>query len=285
MKDRLFVLLQYIVPQHLVSRLLGILAESRLPLIKNPLIKLFAKQFQVNMQEAEREELADYVNFNDFFTRSLKAGARQIDDNPQHLACPVDGAVSQIGDIKAGQILQAKGQDFNVDTLLGGTPAWSAPFQDGQFSTIYLSPKDYHRIHMPCDGKLTRMIHVPGQLFSVNQATAENVPSLFARNERLIAIFDTEFGPMAMVLVGAMIVASIETTWAGLICPSGRQVNTWEYGEQDDIVLRKGEEMGRFKLGSTVILCLPRNTCEWNSELQAGVTTRMGQMMASLAAS
>jgi phosphatidylserine decarboxylase len=195
----------------------------------------------------------------------------------------VDGAISQIGDIKSGQILQAKGQDFSVTTLLGGQPAWSAPFQDGQFTTIYLSPKDYHRIHMPCDGKLVRMIHVPGQLFSVNQATAENVPGLFARNERLVAIFETEFGPMAMVLVGAMIVASIETTWAGLICPPGRQINTWEYVEQGAIYLRKGEEMGRFKLGSTVILCLPKNTCEWNSELQPGTSTRMGQMLASTA--
>ena len=282
MKDRLFVLLQYIIPQHLLSRVLGALAESRLPLIKNPLIKLFAKQFKVNMQEAERENFADYMSFNDFFTRSLKADARHIDHDPAHLACPVDGAVSQIGDINTGQIFQAKGQEYSVNALLGGNPAWSAPFEDGQFTTIYLAPKDYHRIHMPCDGKLLRMAHVPGQLFSVNQATATNVPNLFARNERLVAIFETEFGPMAMVLVGAMVVASIETTWSGLVCPTGKQVQTWEYGDQQEISLRKGEEMGRFKLGSTIILCLPKDTCTWNAELQPGVTTRMGQMLAKL---
>ncbi len=280
MKGRLFIRLQYMIPQDVVSRLVGFLAESRLPLIKDPLIKVFAKQFKVNMQEAEREQLADYISFNDFFTRALKADARQIDYHHDHLACPVDGAISQIGDIKDGKVFQAKGQDFDVTTLLGGNSELAAPFTDGQFTTIYLSPKDYHRIHMPCDGKLTSMVHVPGQLFSVNQATAEGVPGLFARNERVVAMFDTEFGPMAMVLVGAMIVASIETPWAGLVCPTGRQVTQWQYTEQQDIALRKGEEMGRFKLGSTVIMCLPKSTCQWNPELQPGVTTRMGQMLA-----
>lgn len=282
MKDRLFILLQYIVPQHLISRLVGFLAESRLPLIKDPLIKLFAKQFKVNMQEAERENLADYVSFNDFFTRALKDDARHIDFHDSHLACPVDGAVSQIGDIKAGKVFQAKGQDFDVTTLLGGNSELAGPFTDGQFTTIYLAPKDYHRIHMPCDGKLTSMVHVPGQLFSVNQATAENVPGLFARNERVVAMFDTEFGPMAMVLIGAMIVASVETPWAGLVCPTGQQVTSWQYTDQGDIIIRKGEEMGRFKLGSTVVMCLPKDTCEWNEELLPGVTTRMGQMLAKL---
>jgi phosphatidylserine decarboxylase len=282
MKDRLFILLQYIVPQHLISRLVGFLAECRLPLIKDPLIKLFAKQFKVNMQEAQREDLADYVNFNDFFTRSLKDDARHIDVNDEHLACPVDGAISQIGDIKAGKVFQAKGQDYDVTTLLGGDSDLAEPFIDGQFTTIYLAPKDYHRIHMPCDGKLTSMVHVPGQLFSVNQATAENVPGLFARNERVVAMFDTEFGPMAMVLVGAMIVASVETPWAGLVCPTGKQVTSWQYSDQGDIIIRKGEEMGRFKLGSTVVMCLPKGTCQWNEELQPGVTTRMGQMLAKL---
>ena len=282
MKDRLFILLQYIVPQHLISRLVGFLAECRLPIIKDPLIKLFAKQFKVNMAEAEREALTDYVNFNDFFTRTLKADARQVDHTYNHLACPVDGAISQIGDIDGGKIFQAKGQDFDLTTLLGGSAELAAPFKDGQFTTIYLSPKDYHRIHMPCDGKLLSMIHVPGQLFSVNQATAEGVPGLFARNERVVCVFETDFGPMAMVLVGAMIVASVETPWAGLVCPTGKQVTAWQYGEQAPIIIRKGEEMGRFKLGSTVVMCLPKGTCEWNPELQPEVTTRMGQMLAKL---
>lgn len=191
------------------------------------------------------------------FTRSLKPGARAIDMNPQHLACPVDGAISQLGQINGENLFQAKGCEFDLTTLLGGNSELANPFIDGNFATIYLAPKDYHRIHMPCDGTLTHMVHVPGQL-SVNQATAAKVPGLFARNERVVAIFDTEFGPMAMVLVGAMIVASVETVWAGLVCPTGKAVSQFNYGSQEPIHLKKGEEMGRFKLGSTVVMCLPK---------------------------
>ncbi|MDC9720957.1 MAG: archaetidylserine decarboxylase [Gammaproteobacteria bacterium] len=282
MGDRLFVLMQYLLPQHLISRVVGILAHSSMPVIKDPFIRTFIKRFKVNMDEAERQHASEYDSFNDFFTRSLKADARAIDQNPKHLACPVDGAISQLGKINGQELFQAKGHQFNLTTLLGGNEELATPFVDGDFATIYLSPKDYHRIHMPCDGTLTHMVHVPGQLFSVNQTTAAQVPGLFARNERVVAIFDTEFGPMAMVLVGAMIVASVETVWAGLVCPKGKAVSHFNYIEKAPIELKKGEEMGRFKLGSTVVMCLPKGVCHWPTELAAGTTTRLGQMFAEM---
>ena len=282
MGDRLFVLIQYLLPQHLISRLVGFLAHSTIPAIKDPFIRTFIKHFKVNMDEAQRQTPSEFESFNDFFTRSLKPGARAIDMNPQHLACPVDGAISQLGQINGENLFQAKGCEFDLTTLLGGNSELANPFIDGNFATIYLAPKDYHRIHMPCDGTLTHMVHVPGQLFSVNLATAAKVPGLFARNERVVAIFDTEFGPMAMVLVGAMIVASVETVWAGLVCPTGKAVSQFNYGSQEPIHLKKGEEMGRFKLGSTVVMCLPKGASQWPTELSAGTTTRLGQMFALL---
>lgn len=282
MGDRLFVLMQYLLPQHLISRLVGVLAHSSIPAIKDPFIRTFIKHFKVNMDEAERQHASEFNSFNDFFTRSLKADARLIDHHPKHLACPVDGAISQLGKIEGDQLFQAKGHEFSLTSLLGGNSELASTFIDGDFATIYLAPKDYHRIHMPCDGTLTHMVHVPGQLFSVNQATAAKVPGLFARNERVVAIFDTEFGPMAMVLVGAMIVASIETVWAGLVCPKGKAVSQFNYTNQDPILLKKGEEMGRFKLGSTVVMCLPKGASQWPKELSAGTTTRLGQMLAEL---
>jgi phosphatidylserine decarboxylase len=282
MGDRLFVMLQYLLPQHLISRAAGWLAQSTIPAIKDPFIRTFIKRFKVNMDEADRQHPSEFESFNDFFTRSLKADARAIDQDPAHLACPVDGAISQIGNIKDGDIFQAKGHKFDLATLLGGDKELAAPFVDGKFATIYLAPKDYHRIHMPCDATLTHMIHVPGKLFSVNQATAAMVPGLFARNERVVAIFDTQLGPMAMVLVGAMIVASVETVWAGLVCPKGHAVSHFNYTNQAPIKLKKGEEMGRFKLGSTVVMCLPKDSIDWPKELSAGTTTRLGQMLATL---
>lgn len=282
MGDRLFVLMQYLLPQHLISRLVGVLAHSSIPAIKDPFIRTFIKHFKVNMDEAERQHASEFNSFNDFFTRSLKADARLIDHHPKHLACPVDGAISQLGKIEGDHLFQAKGHEFSLTSLLGGNSELASTFIDGDFATIYLAPKDYHRIHMPCDGTLTHMVHVPGQLFSVNQATAAKVPGLFARNERVVAIFDTEFGPMAMVLVGAMIVASIETVWAGLVCPKGKAVSQFNYTNQDPILLKKGEEMGRFKLGSTVVMCLPKGASQWPKELSAGTTTRLGQMLAEL---
>lgn len=282
MADRLFVLLQYLLPKHLISRLVGLLAHSSMPVIKDPLMRLFIKHFKVNMDEAERQLPSEYDNFNDFFTRSLKPEARPIDQNLKHLACPVDGAISQLGRITGDTIFQAKGHQYSLTSLLGGNDALATPFIDGDFATIYLAPKDYHRIHMPCDGTLTHMMHVPGELFSVNQTTADQVPGLFARNERVVAIFDTEFGPLAMVLVGAMIVASIETVWAGLVCPKGKLVSQFNYANQTPIILQRGAEMGRFKLGSTVVVLLPKRVSEWPLELSAGTTTRLGQMLAQL---
>ena len=279
--DDLFVMSQYLAPQHLLSRTAGLIADCRNPALKNALIKRFISHFDVDMNEAEFGEAKDYEHFNDFFTRALKPDAREIDSRKDRLVSPVDGTVSQLGKIQQGQIFQAKGQSFNVIELLGGNAELGQSFMGGDFATIYLSPKDYHRIHMPLDGTLRDMIYVPGKLFSVNPVTTEKVPRLFARNERVVAIFDTEIGPVAMVLVGAMIVASIETVWAGLVAPLKRRVMHTRYGEaQSPVTIGKGEEMGRFKLGSTVVMLFPPDKIEFDPALKAGASVRMGQTAA-----
>lgn len=277
-KDRLFITSQYLAPHHLLSRCIGTLAESEFGPIRNTFIRQFAKRFDVDMSEAERESLDDYSNFNDFFTRALKANARPFPTAADTFACPVDGAVSQIGRIEDGRIVQAKGQSFSTIELLGGDAQQARYYQGGQFATLYLSPRDYHRIHMPCNGKLLRTTFVPGRLFSVNAVTADHVPRLFARNERLVCEFETDHGRMIMVLVGAMIVASIETTWAGVVAPYQRQIQQHHYDEPD-LRLSRGEEMGRFRLGSTVILLLPENSLSWSAELTPGVQVRLGQAL------
>lgn len=274
----LFVYSQYLTPQHLLSRAAGKIAECEVPSMKNAVIDWFIKQYGVNMSEAQIESSAGFRHFNDFFTRELKSGAREIDPNPKAIVSPVDGAISQIGAIKQGQVFQAKGQSFSIVELLGGDTERAQPFIGGDFATIYLSPKDYHRIHMPITGTVREMVYIPGKLFSVNPVTAEKVPRLFARNERVAVIFDTALGPMAMVLVGAMIVASIETVWAGLVAPIRRQVNSICYGDTPDtITLEKGVEMGRFKLGSTVILAFPPDASQFVADLKAESVVRMGQ--------
>jgi len=274
----LFVYSQYIAPQHLISRLAGKVADCENPRLKNALIAWFIEKYGVNMEEASRQFPEEFKHFNDFFTRALKEGARPINSTKSGLISPVDGAISQLGEINHGQVFQAKGQSFSVVELLGGDVERAEPFIGGNFATIYLSPKDYHRIHMPCKGTLREMVYIPGKLFSVNPVTAENVPRLFARNERVAAIFDTEFGPMAMVLVGAMIVASIETVWDGLVAPLKREVKTSQYGKgAREITLSKGDEMGRFKLGSTVVLTFPPNATEFIESLKAGSAVQMGQ--------
>ena len=279
----LFVYSQYLTPQHLLSRTIGMIAECRIPVLKNALIKRFIEQYGVNLSEAAIESAEEFRHFNDFFTRELKPGARTIDPRPNSLISPVDGAISQLGKINQGQIFQAKGQSFNVVDLLGGDSARAQPFIDGQFATIYLAPKDYHRIHMPCTGTVREMIYIPGRLFSVNPVTAQKVPRLFARNERVAVIFDTEFGPMAMVLVGAMIVASIETVWAGSVAPLKREIKSTCYEINNQLPrLQKGEEMGRFKLGSTVILALPPNKTEFAATLEAESVVRMGQAFGTI---
>jgi phosphatidylserine decarboxylase len=252
-RDQLFSLIQYPLPHHLISRLVGQLAECRTPWLKNLLIEQFIRVFDVDMSQALEPNPHTYDCFNAFFTRAIRDDARPIGDG---LVSPTDGVLSQSGRIEHGTLIQAKGQAYSLTTLLGGDSRRAEPFRNGSFATIYLSPRDYHRVHMPLGGTLREMAYVPGRLFSVNLATAANVPGLFARNERLVCIFDTEFGPMAMVLVGAMIVAAIETVWAGQITPKSGQVQTTRYNEA--IELAKGAEMGRFKLGSTVILCFPR---------------------------
>lgn len=280
-QNRLFIAFQYITPQHALSRFAGLLAETENPLIKNYFINTFAKAYGVNMDEALVTELESYKHFNDFFTRQLKPDARPIDSTTNSLASPADGVISQLGEINKQRILQAKGHDYQVNDLLGGDQTLSESFINGSFATVYLSPKDYHRVHMPIDGTLKQMIYVPGDLFSVNTTTSENVPKLFARNERVICIFDTQQGPMAMILVGAMIVASIETVWAGEVAPVKRKLAVTHYDPAhiNNIHLRKGEEMGRFKLGSTVILLFGENKVTWDSALQEGTPLKMGEII------
>lgn len=281
MKDRLFVLSQYVLPHHLISRVAGLLAECRVRWVKNSFIKGFIRHFKVDMSEAQIEQFDRFEHFNAFFTRALKDGARPLDPTPGAILNPCDGAISQLGRIEQGRIFQAKGHSYSLTDLLGGDHQRAAPFMGGEFATVYLSPKDYHRVHMPLEGTLREMVYVPGRIFSVNTVTAEGVPGLFARNERVVCIFDTERGPMAMVLVGAMIVASIETVWAGLVTPPKRTLKTFRYDEaaRAPIHLAKGAEMGRFKLGSTVILLFGPDQVRWAEELKALSPVCMGESL------
>lgn len=277
----LFIFLQRIAPQKLISTIAGYLAESKIYWWKTFFIKKFIKQYRVDMSEALLENPNDYANFNAFFTRALKQGARSICPGNNTIACPADGMVSQIGKINHNKIFQAKGHNFTTAELLGGDEELAGKFDNGSFTTIYLSPKDYHRVHMPIAGTLQSMIHVPGRLFSVNTITTERVPGLFARNERMIAIFETAIGPFALVMVGAMIVGSIETVWAGRITSDANRVSHTSYLNKDKIQLEKGAEAGRFSLGSTAILLFPENTVDWNSDLGANSPVVMGQILAS----
>ena len=279
-KEGLAVLPQYVVPQHGLSRLAGLLADATAPAIKGPFIKNFARIYGVNMDEALNPDLDSYRSFNDFFTRPLKEGARPLAD--RGVLSPADGAVSQVGVINEDQIFQAKGHHYSLTQLLGGNHERAMPFRGGAFATIYLSPKDYHRVHMPHGGTLKEMIYVPGKLFSVNTRTAHQVPSLFARNERVVCLFETDRGPMALVLVGAMIVASVETVWAGLVAPPRRRIMVTRYDDEPrEIKLARGEEMGRFKLGSTAIVVWPRNTVSWRDDLRELTPVRMGEQIGS----
>jgi len=278
-KKLLFIGLQYCLPHHLLSRIVGKLASSEVAFIKNTLINAFAKKFGINWQEAHHQSSEHFNSFNDFFCRELKDGARPIASSKTAMTSPADGAISQLGKIHAGAIFQAKGHSFSTEQLLGSA-AWANPFNDGDFTTIYLSPKDYHRVHMPVNATLRQTRYIPGRLFSVNPTTAENVPRLFARNERLVCMYDTEFGPMALVLVGAMIVAAIETVNAGLVAPTKQGMYVEDITKNNKF--EKGDEMGRFKLGSTVILLFPKNTINWQAELKAGSPVKMGQALANI---
>lgn len=282
MSDKLKIIGQYILPKHSVTFIAGKLANAKMGKLTTFLITKFIKKFKIDMSEAKYSEPSHFATFNDFFTRELKEGLRPIVEGDENLATPVDGCVSQQGDIKSGRIFQAKGHDFSLRELLGGRDDVAAPFDEGIFSTVYLAPKDYHRIHMPITGKLEQMIFIPGDLFSVNPLTAQNVPNLFARNERAVAIFSTAIGPMAMVLVGATIVGSIETVWEGtLTAQKNKDLQYWDYQDQD-IVLEKGAEMGRFKLGSTIVALFPKDTIEFSEDLAPSSVTRLGELFATV---
>lgn len=285
MFDKLFILSQYVTPQLAVSRAAGRLADNdRNPALKNRVIKWFVKRYGVDMSEAAEADPTVYPSFNAFFTRALKPGVRPIAEGDDVFVSPVDGAISQIGQVAGGRIFQAKGQSFSLLELLGGDTQRAATFSDGEFSTIYLSPKDYHRIHMPMAGTLREMIYVPGKLFSVNPVTAENVPNLFARNERVVCIFDTAAGPMALVLVGAMIVGSVETPWAGVVAPNSSGVKAISYEGESAISFAKGEEMGRFRLGSTVVMVMPKGRVRWDANQVAEKVVRMGEAFGKISA-
>ena len=250
--DRLAVLPQYLMPKRALTAFAGRIASARAGTLTTALIRRFVARYNVNMAEAANPDIASYASFNDFFTRALRTGARPL--AKADLICPVDGAISQFGAIAHDQIFQAKGHHYSTAALLGGDAAEAEPFHNGHFATLYLSPRDYHRIHMPCNGQLRRMVHVPGDLFSVNPTTARGVPGLFARNERVVCFFDSANGPFVLVLVGATIVGSMATVWHGLVNPPRPgKVRTWDYADQN-IRLKKGDEMGRFLLGSIVVL-------------------------------
>jgi len=275
-KQRLFLLAQYLLPQHCLSRLVGFLAQTKIKWLKDFLIQQFAKRYQVNLNDAEVKNLTDFASFNDFFTRKLIADARPIDKSNNSLVIPADGYISQLGKVNGSSIIQAKNKQFSLGDLLGNYED-AEPFIAGDFINIYLSPSNYHRVHMPVAGTLQKMIYIPGKLFSVNKLTADNVPNLFARNERVVCIFDTEIGQMALVLVGAMIVAGIETVWAGQIAPITKKPIIWNYTNAQQITLNKGAEMGRFKLGSTVIAIFAKDKINLNEILQANNEVKMGQ--------
>ena len=281
-KDKIFLASQYASPHHWVSRLMGVASDCRHPSVKNWMISRFVRRYGVDMTQALQEDPLAYETFNQFFTRGLKPDARPLDATPQGIVCPADGAISQLGSIEHGRIFQAKGHSYGLTSLLGGDMARAEPFIGGEFATIYLSPRDYHRVHMPCAGTLREMVHVPGRLFSVNPLTAGHVPELFARNERVVCIFDTEYGPMALVLVGAMSVASIETVWAGLVTPHKRKVRSVPYDAASlgPVQLDKGAEMGRFWLGSTLIVLFGRDRVRLTDRSSVRGPVRMGELLA-----
>ncbi|MGV7207365.1 archaetidylserine decarboxylase [Oxalobacteraceae bacterium A2-2] len=281
MSDRLAVLPQYLLPKGALTNFAGRVAGAKGGAMTTRLIRWFVGRYDVNMDEAANPDIASYPSFNEFFTRALKPGARPLAD--AEFICPVDGRISQFGAIEDDQIFQAKGHKFSTTALVGGDAALAAQFQHGSFANLYLSPRDYHRIHMPCEGKLTRMIYIPGELFSVNPTTARGIPGLFARNERVVCVFDTAHGPFVMTLVGATIVGSMATVWHGVVNPPRQpQICEWRYEDQD-IVLKQGEELGRFLLGSTVVMLFPKDTLTFNPAWQPAAPIRLGEEMARLA--
>lgn len=277
--DALKSLPQYLLPHHFLSWLMQVATRLNWRPWKNWQINWVIRRYRVDMSQALDPEPAHYPNFNSFFTRALKPGARPIAAGATDICCPADGMISQLGDIKDGRVFQAKGRDFSTVELLGGSIARATPFENGRFITVYLSPRDYHRVHMPITGTLREMVHVPGRLFSVAPHTTRAIPRLFARNERVISIFDTEAGPMAVILVGALFVASIETVWAGVVTPPRRRmIQTFDY-RAENRVLQRGEELGRFNMGSTAIVLFGQGQAQWDAALHADSAVRMGQLL------
>lgn len=276
LKKQIFIQAQRVVPQQQLSRVVGKVAESENLVVKNIAIQAFKAKYGIDLSIAQQTDALKYKSFNEFFTRALKDGIRDVDASTDAVVCPADGAISQIGTVKAGDIFQAKGQSFSVEKLIGD-PQLAAPFKDGEFATVYLSPRDYHRVHMPFAGTLTETLYIPGELFSVNQTTAENIPGLFARNERMVCLFDTALGRMAVVLVGAMIVAGIETVATGKVKPTGRlELN------HHDLALEKGAELGRFYLGSTAIVLFEKDKMQWNAQFKANSNVVMGEALGKM---
>lgn len=273
LKQQLFIQAQKVVPQHRLSRVVGKIAASENPIVKTAVIAAFKTKYGIDMSIAEQTNALKFKSFNDFFTRGLRTGVRAVDADSTAIVSPADGAISQLGKIENGDVFQAKGQKFTVENLIAD-PQLAEPFKNGEFATVYLSPRDYHRVHMPFAGTLTETLYVPGELFSVNQTTAENIPGLFARNERMVCLFDTELGRMAVVLVGAMIVAGIETVATGKVKPSGRiELN------QHNLFLEKGAELGRFYLGSTAVILFEENKIQWDEKFKANSTVLMGEAL------
>ncbi|MDQ5939384.1 MAG: Phosphatidylserine decarboxylase proenzyme [Pseudomonadota bacterium] len=281
LKNTFVALSQTLLPHHALSILVSKFTHSENVAWKNFLTRKIISHYGVNMEEAITQDINEFKSFNEFFTRQLKPASRPLTTDIGAIASPADGVVSQAGRIEQGDIFQAKGKSFTAAQLLGDAHR-AEKFNDGLFTTIYLSPKDYHRLHMPMTGTLREMVHIPGRLFSVNGATTEAVPRLFARNERVVAIFDTEIGQMALVLVGAIFVSSIETVWHGVVTPPTTQtLQTWQY-EQDAPTLKIGEEMGRFNMGSTIIVLFEKDTMTWNTDFMAEKAVKVGEKIGQI---
>ncbi|WP_428608348.1 archaetidylserine decarboxylase [Sedimenticola sp.] len=283
--DKLFAGLLYLLPHHLLSQGMYWLTRIEWPPIKDRLIRGAIRLYKIDLRQAVEQDPSAYPSFNAFFTRALRPEARPMAEASSAVLSPVDGTVSQLGRIENGRIFQAKGQSYTLKELLGNDTDWCDQFVDGHFATLYLSPRDYHRIHMPLAGTLKKMLHIPGRLFSVSPSTTRVVPRLFSRNERLVNLFETANGPMAVIMVGAIFVASMDTVWAGTVTPTSRRINQWNYAEQpsrEPRTLEKGAEMGRFNMGSTVILLFKKESIAWSDHLKADSKVEMGQPIATL---
>ncbi len=283
MDSFIFVFLQYLLPKKRISDFIGFFAKSKNFYIKSIFINTFQKIYQVNLKEAVKEDIKSYSNFNSFFTRSLKPDSRPIDNNVRSITSPADGVVSQLGKINLGKVIQAKGMYFSLLEFLGNDKKYFEKFKEGLFATIYLSPKDYHRVHMPIDGKLKQMIYVPGKLFSVNKITSQSVNNLYSKNERLICFFDTARGSIAVIMVGAMIVSGITVRWEKEDCFNKRKIQKFSYPSigKESVFIKKGEELGRFMLGSTVVICFANNRLKWLHDLSSDSVVKMGQQIGS----